>query len=69
MKYKIKVKQVQDDKVVYEYNGKEITIPKEIVLGKAQVGDTWYFSLTDDQYGDQSPQLAKDILNEILDVD
>lgn len=69
MKFKITVKQVQEDHVVFEYMGKEVHMPKDLVTGKAHVGDTWYLSLTDDQYGDQSPQLAKDILNEILDVD
>lgn len=69
MKYKVVVKQVHDDRVVFEYNGKEMIVPNDLMMRKAHVGDTWYLSLTDDQYGEQSPQLAKDILNEILDVD
>lgn len=70
MKFKLVVDRIEEESVVLRHDGKDIIIPKNLFDAKVKAGDTWYLSLSQDLEDSQAQgQLAKDILNEILNTD
>lgn len=70
MKFKLIIDRVEEDKVVLRHDGKDLLVPKSMFDDTPRQGDAWYLSLSQDATaGEQNQQLAKDILNEILNTD
>lgn len=70
MKYKVTVISVNENQVVLRYDNHEIIAPKIFFDEKVVVGAVWYFSISQTPVDNvDEKQLAKDILNEILNTE
>ncbi len=68
MKFKVIVDRIEGDKVVLIHNQQEIIVPKNFFVDReVREGQVWFLCVTQEVEEQKSDnQLAKDILNEIL---
>lgn len=69
--FKIELDRFEEDKaVLFTEDSKEIILPKNLVPQKAEAGDVIFLTLTTDEAETrQREKKAKEILNEILNIE
>lgn len=67
MKFKITIESINEDFVVLKCISGQIIIPKQMFYEEPKIGDTWYISLNQNEFNDDTSKIdPKDVLNEIL---
>jgi hypothetical protein len=67
MKLKFKIERVESNEVHCSYGGQKFAMPRKFFAGPLSAGQFWYAKLSDSPNDAVNPQLAKEMLNEILD--
>lgn len=70
MKFKVIIDRIEGEMAVLRHGTKDIVLPIVLFGEDVKEGSAWYLSLSQDfVQAEKNEQLAKDILNEILNSD